>query len=125
MEEYQCAKCLRNFPVKRAIDGYSQGFKCGFLCPLCGANLVEAGQSDDIDHCEYGYRYALLVFIVTSIVVRGGDYFPWQLHVFKYEAANEILLVFSLLLLPSLLFLKVNAKTIFGARLIFTRKLCP
>ena len=121
MEKCQCAKCLRRFPVTRAVDGYSQGFKCGFLCPLCGVNLIENGQSDDIGNLQYGYRYALLVFIVTY----GVGYFPWQLDTFSSSIANESLLAAILLLAPSLAFLKINAQKIFGDRLVFTRRVLP
>ena len=117
MDRYLCAKCLRRFPINKALDGYAQGYQCGFLCPLCGANLVENGQPDDIDNLQYGYRYAFLVFIIASAT----PYLPWQLDTFTSDIANECLLMGSLLLAPSLVFLKINAKRIFGHRLVFTR----
>lgn len=118
MEKYQCAKCLRNFPLQNAVDGYSQGFKRGFLCPLCGANLIEAGQSDDLGNLQYGYRYALLVFII----VRFSQHLPWQLTTFDHPLANECLLILVLLLVPSWAFIKINAGKLFSARLVYTRR---
>ena len=38
---YECCNCKGIFPVEDAIDGFEQGYKVGFLCPLCGCNLKD------------------------------------------------------------------------------------
>ena len=38
---YECCKCKGIFPVEDAIDGFDQGYKVGFLCPLCGCNIKD------------------------------------------------------------------------------------
>jgi hypothetical protein len=39
--KYECCICKVDFPCESAIDGYSQGYRVGFLCPHCGANLQD------------------------------------------------------------------------------------
>ncbi|MCB1890420.1 MAG: hypothetical protein KDH20_22630 [Rhodocyclaceae bacterium] len=36
---YQCCACRHEFPYSNAVDGFRQGFREGFLCPACGAQL--------------------------------------------------------------------------------------
>lgn len=36
---YLCCACHKQFPSKSAIDGFGEGYKTGFLCPHCRANL--------------------------------------------------------------------------------------
>ena len=39
--KYRCCNCNFSFAVSEAIDGYIEGFKIGFLCPHCRANINE------------------------------------------------------------------------------------
>lgn len=39
--EYECCECKRDFPAEAAVDGFKEGYRVGFLCPLCGVNLQD------------------------------------------------------------------------------------
>lgn len=39
--KYECCSCKSIFPAEAAVDGFREGYRVGFLCPHCGANLVE------------------------------------------------------------------------------------
>lgn len=39
--KYECCACGQDFPTTSAVDGFAQGYRVGFLCPHCGANLQD------------------------------------------------------------------------------------
>jgi len=120
-EEYLCRVCNKRFPTSDAKDGYSLGFKEGFLCPFCNANLKEAGQSDDLDHLEYGYTFAVLTVIVFSISTRGW----WILDWFENTLLNEIVSGFIFWLPILTIFTVINLDAFFGVRTVYTVKVRP
>ncbi len=44
--KYRCCNCNSEFRAKEAVDGYQDGYKVGFLCPNCRANITSDGKSD-------------------------------------------------------------------------------
>lgn len=61
--KYLCASCQKEFPAEKAIDGFSQGCKEGFLCPHCNSNLIDCRESWVVD-------FALFI-IPLSIALAG------------------------------------------------------
>jgi hypothetical protein len=119
-EVYQCAFCGKCFPVIQAIDGYSKGFREGFLCPLCGINIEETGESNkDITNLRFGYTY--LAFTIGAYIVVNEHWF--MLDAFEHELANLIFTVFVTLIIPTLAFIYVNRKILFGETIVSTKRI--
>lgn len=118
-EVYQCAFCGKCFSVKEAIDGFSKGFRKGFLCPLCGINIEETGESNkDITSLRFGYTY-LALNICAYIVLNEG----WlSLSLFKYELANLIFSFLVVVSIPTIFFISLNKNIIFGKTIINTKR---
>lgn len=38
---YQCCDCQEIFDAKSAVDGFKQGYRVGFLCPICKKNIKD------------------------------------------------------------------------------------
>ena len=38
---YECYSCHEVFSAQSRIDGFSQGYKEGILCPHCGKNIKD------------------------------------------------------------------------------------
>jgi len=66
-EKYLCVSCNRTFAVGDAVDGFGQGYRKGFLCPFCNANLRDAGESDDVLNLRFGIIYFLSMIIVFLV----------------------------------------------------------
>ena len=49
--KYKCYFCHEIFPAVKAIDGFKDGYKVGFLCPCCGKNI-----KDDLVSTETVYE---------------------------------------------------------------------
>ena len=64
-DHYLCSVCAKSFPIHEAKDGFKAGFKEGFLCPYCGTNLVEVGESDDLFNLDYRFSFIALIFVLT------------------------------------------------------------
>jgi hypothetical protein len=80
--KYECCACLGRFSAKDAIDGYAQGYRAGFLCPLCGTNL----QDNFVDthwivREGKGFVVALgILGAVGTLAVRMLDRIPWPYY---------------------------------------------
>ncbi|SDW38431.1 hypothetical protein [Marinobacter mobilis] len=118
-EKYLCASCGQLFPTGDAVDGFTQGYRKGFLCPFCHANLEEAGESDDIVHLRFGLAY----MIALAVVVWLGQIDSFQLQIGKQGLINEILTVGVLAAVPTVPFLILNRKAVWGSRTVFTRNI--
>jgi hypothetical protein len=118
-EEYLCRVCNKRFATRDAVDGYPLGFKEGFLCPHCHSNLKEAGESDDIDHLEYGYSFAILSFFIFVVSTKGWLQFHW----FDSSHLNELVTAFVLWLPLLIIFIAINLKALIGTRTVYTLKI--
>ena len=58
--KYKCASCKELFSASEKIDGYKDGYKIGFLCPLCNANIKDTWSSNK-DGSSYKGYWSLLV----------------------------------------------------------------
>jgi hypothetical protein len=107
------------FPIKEAVDGYSKGFRKGFLCPHCRINLEETGDSNkDITNLRFGFTYLALCIFSYTIVNEG-----WVvLTLFRYEIANLIVTFLVVLGVPTIALLYINRKTYFGKTIIYTKR---
>lgn len=115
---YLCAACQHRFLPEDAVDGFAHGFRSGFLCPHCKANLTEYGQSDDLLHLQYGVPYALVMVLIFGIANMELIELPFT------DAAQTDAVLTGLLLafIPTLVFLLVNHKTLTGTRTLYTRQ---
>ncbi|MBY6220524.1 hypothetical protein [Marinobacter nauticus] len=118
-EQYLCVSCERSFPTGEAVDGGDQGFRNGFLCPFCRANLSEAGESDDIRHLRFGPVYYLTMILVFWAVSSEGVQIPVSSNSYINDFCTFILLS----AIPTVPFLIVNRKSVFGTRTIYTRRI--
>ncbi len=118
IECYQCAACQRYFLTKEAVDGFQEGYSRGFLCPHCGTNLEEAGESDSMRNLEYGILYSLFLLVVLVIMNFGAV----QLTL-TYDPVIDGLATFgAMIFLPTLVFAWINRRVLMGARVVFTRR---
>lgn len=68
--QYQCCKCEECFPVETAVDGFAQGYRSGFLCPLCGAHLAsDLIVSERVISGHRGVHAALTVAMLLSLAL--------------------------------------------------------
>ena len=118
-EVYQCAFCGKCFPVERAIDGYSEGFRRGFLCPFCGINIEETGESNKyITNLRFGYTY--LAITTFAYIIVNEKWF--LLEAFKHELVNLLFTIFVVLIVPTITLMFLNRKILFGETVISTRR---
>jgi len=40
-EKFECCYCHEHFPIEERMDGFSQGYPTGFLCPHRGRNIKD------------------------------------------------------------------------------------
>lgn len=118
-EHYLCASCGQSFPTGDAVDGFAQGYRKGFLCPLCNANLEETGESDDILHLRFGLSYLVTMVLVIWL----GQLESIQLPIGGNGYVNDVLTVALLAAVPTVAFLMVNWRALFESRTVFTRKI--
>lgn len=117
LDHYLCAKCRQTFAVTQAIDGYQQGYKTGFLCPHCNANLQEVGESDDVFHLRYGISYLALIALLGWLV----DTSELSFNLTSSELGNSVLDFLIVLLVPTCVFVYINRGLLFSPRTVFTR----
>lgn len=118
MDQYRCRACNKDFLPSQAIDGFKQGFTQVFLCPYCRSNLIEAGESDDIIHLEYGLSYMGLILLLWLLVDQQYIAYTWPVADF----INDLVTMAVAMCLPTLSFVLVNRKSLFSPRIIYTRK---
>lgn len=118
-EKYRCAACRRTFATRDAVDGFDQGYRKGFLCPFCNANLKEAGESDEILNLRYGLVYFLAM---TALIFIGGSGL-FLIRFTENAHINELLTLALLFAVPTIPFLVVNRKSVFTPRTIYTRRI--
>lgn len=118
MDKYRCRGCNKDFLPSQAIDGFKQGFTQGFLCPYFQCNLIEAGESDDIIHLEYGFSYMGLMLLLWLLVDLQYIVYTWPVADF----INDLITMVAVMSLPTLLFIWINRKVLFSSRVIYTRK---
>lgn len=59
--KYHCCVCKEIFRPEEAVDGYAEGYREGFLCPRCGANIKE----DPLESHELGSLARSWPFLVA------------------------------------------------------------
>ena len=118
MDQYRCRACNKDFLPSQAIDGFKQGFTQGFLCPYCRSNLIEAGESDDIIHLEYGLSYMGLILLLWLLVDQQYIVYTWPVA----EFINDLVTMAAIMSLPTLLFVWVNKRKLISSRIIYTSK---
>ncbi len=66
--KYECHYCQQVFPAEESIDGYSQGYKVGFLCPRCGKN-VQAGllAKQKVSLEQYLWTFVAFVLFLPTV----------------------------------------------------------
>lgn len=92
--KYQCCACQAEFPAEEAIDGFSRGYRVGFLCPVCGAHL-----QDNIVDTHWiiregkGVAVALVLLgAIGTLAIRSGHSFPWHYYAIYFLAFAAIAL---------------------------------
>ncbi len=118
-EKYLCVSCNRTFAVGDAVDGFGQGYRKGFLCPFCNANLRDAGESDDVLNLRFGIIYFLSMIIV--FLVDRAEVF--QVRITANAQINDLFTFILLIAIPTVPFLIVNWRSVFGTRTIYTRRI--
>ena len=87
---YECHFCHEVFPAESQIDGFSQGYKEGFLCPHCGKNIkgtiVAAKQR--LNGCQIKW---LLIVALLYVPVFITSLFEYSLHIAGYDVSFHAL----------------------------------
>ncbi len=63
---YQCCYCKKEFPASEAIDGFSKGYKVGFLCPECGENIQDTPLNEE---WAFSSKSSQLFFVVVILYI--------------------------------------------------------
>ncbi len=85
--KYQCCECKGEFPATEAIDGFKQGYKVGFLCPLCGENIQDnplkthAVFSNKGDGKYYGLGFIMAILSYLFLTIIENEYWPHYLAI--------------------------------------------
>lgn len=115
-EVYLCASCRKCFDIHAAVDGYPQ-YRLGFLCPICGGNIKENGNSNkDITQLRFGYSYLIFSIIVYILITEE----ILLINLFNYELINTLATGLILLLLPMPWIIYANKNILFGDTIIYT-----
>lgn len=78
---YECCVCKKVFPAEERIDGYAEGYRVGFLCPRCGANVQDNPFSGDSNFVfrKNGAAFRVLAVLGTFGLLRLLGHFSWNL----------------------------------------------
>ncbi len=68
-KKYLCAQCLQKFAFDQAVDGFAQGYRVGFLCPYCQANLKEKNPDDTPKQQFFRLFFTLVLLFFIGIGV--------------------------------------------------------
>jgi len=117
-DHYLCSVCAKSFPIHEAKDGFKAGFIEGFLCPYCGTNLVEVGESDDLFNLDYSFSFIALIFVLTWLVSEDLIVIP----LIEHNLLNGLLNLLLVLALPVVMFCYLNRAMLFKPRIVYTRK---
>lgn len=117
-DHYLCSVCAKSFPIHEAKDGFKAGFKEGFLCPYCGTNLVEVGESDDLFNLDYSFSFIALICVLTWLV--SEEIIAIQL--IQHSLVNGLLNLVLVLSVPVVMFTYLNRDAFFKPRVVYTRK---
>ncbi len=100
--KYECCQCKKDFPVEAAIDGFKEGYRVGFLCPLCGANVQDnLTDTHRIYREGRGYIAALAFFGFVGITaLRIGDDVSWP-YIVAFVAALAVAIAYGYSRYPS------------------------
>ena len=81
---YECYFCHEIFPAESRIDGFSQGYKVGFLCPRCDKNIKDnvVAAKQRLDKCQFKW---LLVVGLLYLPVFITSLFEYSLHIAVFE----------------------------------------
>lgn len=85
---YECCQCKKDFPSEAAIDGFKEGYRVGFLCPLCGANIQDNLIDTHPVYREGGTYIAAITFFgfVGITALRIADDISWPYPVALFAA---------------------------------------
>lgn len=90
--QFECHYCHAVFPAEKRIDGYSQGYKVGFLCPQCGKNikdnLLTANQR--LNKCQRKWLTRLFWLFIPVFVSR---FFDCHVEWFGKAISLEVILL--------------------------------
>lgn len=77
---YECCACKGIFPAEKRIDGYEQGYRVGFLCPLCRANIQDNPFSGRTHHVfkKNGTAFGVLAVLGTAGLWRLLGHISWN-----------------------------------------------
>jgi len=117
-DHYLCSVCAKSFPIHEAKDGFKAGFIEGFLCPYCGTNLVEVGESDDLFNLDYSFSFIALICVLTWLVSEDLIVIP----LIEHNLLNGLLNLLLVLALPVVMFCYLNRAMLFKPRIVYTRK---
>ena len=99
--KYCCAACGGEFLSQNAIDAYKKGFKRGFLCPLCGENIID-------DKVSWGLDFAL--FIVPVLIGVPGFFKPKGMPADEFEPLWFLIIpcfVIALITIPIIIYRQI------------------
>ena len=83
---YECYFCHEVFPAQSLIDGFSRGYKEGFLCPHCGKNVKDnvVAAKQRLNGCQVKW---LLVMVLLYMPVFITSLFEYPLHIEEHEVS--------------------------------------
>jgi len=100
---YNCCYCKKEFLAKDKIDGYTKGYKVGFLCPHCGKNI-----KDDETVIAKRMEKSFILFLVSAILFSLLD--GYTIKLFSHTIEFNYLLYFFITMMVCFIFLIYSKK---------------
>jgi hypothetical protein len=101
--KFECCYCHEHFPIEERMDGFSQGYRTGFLCPHCGRNIKDnlLIPKQRLDACQKKWLNRIVWLSVAFIL---STLFDRNMQIRDYEISMSTL-IFGLFVASALLIL--------------------
>lgn len=108
---YECYFCQKVFPVERRIDGFSRGYKIGFLCPHCGKNIKDnlLFSSQRLNDCQSKWLNRLFWLSIPFFVASFSD-ISFAIHGHEISLSAILFAIFTCFAILVLVFVPCTRK---------------
>ncbi|NMP31121.1 hypothetical protein HII17_06040 [Thalassotalea sp. M1531] len=116
--KYQCCVCISKFEGNQIKDGFNNGVKEGFLCPVCGTNIKDdmCGQTVFVQKAKGTFLFYVILLIIFFLDTKIEQYLSTPLD------ANNWLVLSALLGLAVSIYVFVNRNLLKETNILTTQR---